>query len=297
MPLVSVIIPNYNHAPYLKQRIDSVLEQTFQDFEVIILDDCSPDNSREIIEQYRHHPKVVHIEYNTTNSGSPFKQWKKGIDLAKGKYIWIAESDDWAEKDFLEVLLLKFNEYDNLGIVYCQSNAVDENGKFLNNMEWWLDPIDSNKWKKSYFNKGIDECKEVLSYNCTITNVSACIFQKSKIESLDFDSNYKLCGDWYIYLQILKTFSIYYSSNCLNNFRTHNVNVRSNVSPLTNILEKLMILKYSLSVNLVFSISFNRAIKECDKILVRCLKTRKSLLNKEYPLYWSYLINRINILI
>ena len=87
MSFVSVIIPNYNHAPFLKERIDSVLQQTYTDFEVIILDDCSTDNSKEIIETYRMHPKVVHIEYNVVNSGSTFKQWKKGIDLTKGEWI------------------------------------------------------------------------------------------------------------------------------------------------------------------------------------------------------------------
>ncbi|MFM7682036.1 MAG: glycosyltransferase family 2 protein, partial [Bacteroidota bacterium] len=79
MNLVSVIIPNYNHALYLKQRIDSVLQQTYPNFEVIILDDKSMDNSHEIIESYRNHPKVVHIEYKEINSGSTFKQWQKGL--------------------------------------------------------------------------------------------------------------------------------------------------------------------------------------------------------------------------
>ena len=71
---VSVIIPNYRHARYLKERIDSVLEQTYRDFEVIILDDCSPDDSQEIIETYRSREKIAHIVYNEHNSGSTFVQ-------------------------------------------------------------------------------------------------------------------------------------------------------------------------------------------------------------------------------
>lgn len=78
MPTVSVIVPNYCHAPYLEQRIESILQQTFQDFELILLDDCSTDGSREILERYRNHPKVSGIFYNERNSGSPFKQWKRG---------------------------------------------------------------------------------------------------------------------------------------------------------------------------------------------------------------------------
>ena len=85
MPQVSVIVPNYNHALFLRQRLDSIFNQNFQDFEVIILDDCSTDNSKEIIEEYRNRPQVSHIVYNDTNSGSPFKQWAKGCDVARGE--------------------------------------------------------------------------------------------------------------------------------------------------------------------------------------------------------------------
>ena len=63
MPKVSVIVPNYNHARFLRQRIDSILAQSFQDFELILLDDCSTDESRTILEQYARDPRV-RIEFN-----------------------------------------------------------------------------------------------------------------------------------------------------------------------------------------------------------------------------------------
>lgn len=104
-PLVSAIIPNYNHARYLKQRLDSVFNQTYQNFEVILLDDCSTDNSLEIIEKYNGNPHLSQIVVNESNSGSVFKQWDKGINLAKGELIWIAESDDYCELTFLEEMV------------------------------------------------------------------------------------------------------------------------------------------------------------------------------------------------
>ena len=121
MPQVSVIVPNYNHAPYLRQRLDSIFNQTFQDFEVIILDDCSTDNSKEVIEEYRNRSQVSHVVYNETNSGSPFKQWAKGFDLAQGEYIWIAESDDWAELNFLEKMFRILEKDDSLALAFCES--------------------------------------------------------------------------------------------------------------------------------------------------------------------------------
>ena len=78
MPTVSVIVPNYCHAPYLEQRIESILQQTLQDFELILLDDCSTDGCREILERYRNHPNVSGIFYNELISVSPVNLWNKG---------------------------------------------------------------------------------------------------------------------------------------------------------------------------------------------------------------------------
>ena len=78
MPRVSVIVPNYNHARFLPKRIESILNQTFQDFELILLDDCSTDDSRSILSSYASDPRVT-IEFNKVNSGSTFKQWNKGV--------------------------------------------------------------------------------------------------------------------------------------------------------------------------------------------------------------------------
>ena len=96
MPRVTVVTPNYNHARYLPERIDSILAQTFQDFELLILDNASTDNSREVIESYTSYQNV-RAAFNAENNGSPFKQWNLGLSQAKGEYVWFAESDDYAD--------------------------------------------------------------------------------------------------------------------------------------------------------------------------------------------------------
>src|SRR5579859_5558884 len=118
MPKVSVVIPNYNHARFLRKRIDSVLQQTFQDFELILLDDCSTDDSRSILSSYAADPRV-RLEFNEANSGSPFRQWNKGVRLALGKYIWIAESDDYADTRLLERLVPVLDDDSKIAFVYC----------------------------------------------------------------------------------------------------------------------------------------------------------------------------------
>ena len=92
MQKVSVIMPNYNHAPYLKERMDSILWQDYPDLEVILLDDASTDNSVSILNEYTNHPRVKTLVVNDTNSGNPFLQWQRGLQEATGEYVWIAES-------------------------------------------------------------------------------------------------------------------------------------------------------------------------------------------------------------
>ncbi len=103
-PAVSIIVPNYNHEIHLLKRLETIFNQTFRDFEVILLDDASTDESRKILEEYAGRPEVTHFLVNTENSGSAFQQWKKGIRLAEGDYVWIAESDDFSDRYFPGVL-------------------------------------------------------------------------------------------------------------------------------------------------------------------------------------------------
>jgi glycosyltransferase involved in cell wall biosynthesis len=222
--MVSVIVPNYNHAPYLTKRFDSIFNQTFPEFEVIILDDCSTDNSRQIIEQYKNHPKVSHVLFNQTNSGSPFKQWKKGIDLAKGDYIWIAESDDWADQKFLATLIPLLDE--GAGLAYCRTFTV--NHSLINKADYfWGDELDNLRWKSDFYNNGKDEIKNYLVYRNTIPNASACVFKKEHLSFQPEILNMRFCGDWLFWINLLEKTNIAFTSDRLSYFRMHNDTSRS----------------------------------------------------------------------
>lgn len=140
-PLVSVVVPNYNYARYLDARLSSILNQTFQDFELILLDDASTDNSLEILDKYKNNPHVSHFIVNEQNTGSPFKQWMKGILLAKGEWIWIAEADDLCEFTFLETCVGQVQKYSNISVCMTASKYIDENGSIL--------PQEANYWGKN----------------------------------------------------------------------------------------------------------------------------------------------------
>ncbi len=99
IPRVSIIVPNYNHACFLPERLSSIRNQTFKDYELIILDDASSDESINVIRsELADFPHQLII--NEHNSGSPCSQWLKGIQQARGRYVWIAESDDSCSLDF-----------------------------------------------------------------------------------------------------------------------------------------------------------------------------------------------------
>ena len=133
IPKVSVIVPNYMHVDYLNKRLESISRQSFQDFEVILLDDASTDKSEVTLKKWAKNHKNFQYFPNKKNSGSTFAQWNKGVELARGEYLWIAESDDWAEPDLLEKLVLELERNQNAVIAFSQSMLVEESGKHLHN--------------------------------------------------------------------------------------------------------------------------------------------------------------------
>ena len=231
--MVSVIIPNYNHYHFLTQRIDSVLSQTYQNIEVIILDDCSSDNSREIIEKYRTSTKVVEIVYNELNSGSVFKQWKKGINLAKGEYIWIAESDDFAEPDFLSKMIPVLDDDKDIGLIYCNSKVIydenmhDKSYKTLNDLRKYM--FNTTIWDSSFTMSGIEFLDKYLSKKCVVNNASAVIFRTIALNQSDVKmEEYKYAGDWAMYVNIALNNKIAFLNEVLSNYRDHISNSSKN---------------------------------------------------------------------
>lgn len=246
--MVSVIIPNYNHAPYLRKRIDSVLAQSYRDFELIILDDKSTDNSRDIIEEYSNCSKVSHIVYNEKNSGSTFKQWNKGIALAKGEYIWIAESDDVAEITLLETLMKGFNDNPECFLSYCDLYEIDSTDRIIGNWRYtYADKLDLNCLKSSFVMNGAEYIQKFISIENTIPNASAVVFSKQaflKVGGADEDIKY--CSDWLLWLKLLNEGDLYHSNKRLNLFRTHHSSVIASVwnDPKNAFLKKYTIIMW-----------------------------------------------------
>ena len=242
MPKVSVIIPNFNHAKFLRARLESVFSQTFQDLEVIFLDDASTDDSRAVFEKVSEpHKDRVAAVFNETNSGNPFKQWNKGLAIAKGEYVWIAESDDYAHHDFLSSLVNVLDQHSDVGLAYCRSQFIDESG---NPQEW----SPGTRWEIDFINDGRDECVNHLVTQNSIPNASAVLFRKQLAEQVGLaDESLRFCGDWMMWVRILLVSNVAYIARPLNYYRKHGLSVSSRVAPTWIYPEESYRIAHSLS--------------------------------------------------
>lgn len=211
--MVSVIIPNYCHAPYLRQRIDSVLAQSYPDFEVVLLDDCSTDGSREVIERYRNHPRIKQIVYNERNGGSAFAQWRKGFALTQGEYIWIAESDDYADPAFLERCVAELDADPACVLAHTLSRTVDSEGRPFGKVRHAGRPVRRMDGRRFVL-------RHLLRRN-ELYNASMAVFRRSALPAAGEYEEFRYAGDWYFWMLVALQGRVSTVFEPLNAFRRH----------------------------------------------------------------------------
>lgn len=206
MPAISIIIPVYNKRKYLSTMLDSVLQQSFSDFELITVDDGSTDDSGEILDSYAledQRIKVHHIE-----NGGVSHARNVGIDSAQGEYITFIDSDDKIADDYLENLYRCITEND-VDLVVSGLVKTDKSGNIL---KYVYAPY---KGKKS-----IKEITEEFAVTQSDTGIYgtcvAKIFQRELIKNIRFDESLKLAEDFDFYLRIYSVIeTIYFDDQCL----------------------------------------------------------------------------------
>lgn len=228
VPRVSVVVPNFNYAHYLTERLASITAQSVPVYEIIFLDDGSIDDSIETIHRLRHdlHPEP-RIVANQVNSGSVFVQWQRGVQLARGDFVWIAEADDLAKPDLLEHLLQGMVGDPDVVLGYCQSEAIDERGELvMTDYLGYTADLSMDRWASSYVADGAAEVDAAMGIKNTIPNVSAVLFRRQPLLQVMNDkfeeiTSYKVAGDWAVYLSLLRMGKIFYSHHVCNRHRRH----------------------------------------------------------------------------
>lgn len=244
MPKVSILVPNYNYARFLDQRLGSIERQTYRDFEVILLDDASTDDSVRILKRFaREHD--CQLVCNEHNSGNAFKQWNKGLKLATGQYVWIAEADDYADERFLETLVGRLEQSPECGLAYCNSSAVDASGHIIDLVRPTMYDADLTRWQRDFVGSGREECIRYLIRENTIQNASAVVFKRELCNVVGVaDESLKLAADWKFWAALLCVSDLAFVAEPLNYFRTHGSSVRAKTRSWTQVTEGLEVMKY-----------------------------------------------------
>lgn len=199
MPKISVILPVYNGEKYLKAAIESVLSQTCQHFELIIIDDCSTDASREIAQRYTSLDRRISYHRNDTNLKLP-KALNKGFSKANGDYWTWTSCDNLYLPDALEKMTRALENHPDVGLVYSSMQIIDESNKF-----------------NGFVHAG--PANHLIFRNV----VGACfLYRRSIAERLGpYDPSLFLCEDYEYWLRIASVSKIHAIDDCLYHYRRH----------------------------------------------------------------------------
>ncbi len=221
MAKVSIIIPNYNHSEFLTDRLQTIVNQTYKDWEAIIIDDKSTDASVQIIEKFlEENPifKIKHFIKNTQNSRSGYYSWKKGIELAQTEYIWIAETDDYSDLTFLEEQISVLEQNKSATLSFCTSNYV-ENEKIIYNSTKRTKDLNVLDGESNVFNEKV--LIDKMPFNTYITNGSAVLFRKPLKPIPEIIFNNKQTSDLFLWTFLIQNSDFIFLNKKLNFFRRH----------------------------------------------------------------------------
>ena len=174
MPKVSVVIPCYNVEKYLRQCLDSVVNQTFKDIEIICVNDCSPDNLQKILEEYEQKDNRISIVVNEKNLGLGMSR-NRAIPLTNSDYILFIDSDDWLELNAIEELYSAITETD-ANVAYFNFREVHEN---------------SNKCVEVILKNTLSKYGVLLEHNKIFTNYDIRHICFRKVPNLTWYKMYK----------------------------------------------------------------------------------------------------------
>lgn len=245
--LVSIVIPNYNYANYLQERFQSILNQTYRNYEIIFLDDASTDDSANMVkEQFGQF--ITHFEVNTINTGNPFTQWNRGVRLSRGQYLWIAEADDTCTPDFLERMLDAMRSNPAIGLTYCNTTPINVAGEVIDTSYYhhYVLDLDSSRWFRDFEANGLDEVRHYLARKNPITNVSGVLFRREAFIRAGYaPEDMRMCGDWLTYCRVLYESDVAYVAAPLNFHRQHPAkHTQNSVLDLTYFREFLQVQGY-----------------------------------------------------
>jgi glycosyltransferase involved in cell wall biosynthesis len=225
-PSVSVVVPNFNHSRFLVRRFQSILDQKVPVKEIIVLDDASTDDSRQIIDELaKSSPIPIKIVFNEINSGSIFGQWMKGIAAASEDVVWICESDDTCHDEFLEHLLPYFND-PSITLAFGKCEYIDEDDNIVAGLEGYLNSAAPSDFWVPRIGSAREWFTGPFGIRNVIPNVGGCLFRKPHFPNsvLEQLKEFRICGDWFFYMMIAGAGRVAFHPRSISYFRRHGRN-------------------------------------------------------------------------
>jgi glycosyltransferase involved in cell wall biosynthesis len=216
LPLVSILIPTYKRAALLPQAIESALDQTYPGIEVVILDDCSPDDTMAAVEPFTSDPRVRYIRHGD-NLGLP-RNWKFGIDVARGEFFTILHDDDAFEPTFVRDLLAPLLGDPSLAFSFCDQWVMDAAGHRSPEASDEM----SSRFARTYLPMGrVENPCRVALIDCSIS-IAACLFRSSMVPASYISPEAGGSNDMWIFYQCLRAgHGAHYVPRRLANYRAH----------------------------------------------------------------------------
>ena len=212
MPLVSIAIPSYNGEKYIAETIQSALNQTYPNIEVVISDDNSKDRTVEIIKEFMAKHDNVRLEIQAGNSG-PVKNANAAIRMGKGEFFIILDHDDLLPPHHVERILKWFTSPD-IALVHCNAMRIDSDGKEVKF-------VGRDKEK-------IKQTKNPLKYLCFNNTIPSCgaMFRRSAFDAIGGqDESFYYDGEWDSYIRYAEKFRFAYATDTYGYYRVHETNI------------------------------------------------------------------------
>lgn len=220
VPLVTFVVPCYNYAHWLGQCVSSILAQDYENFEVLIMDNCSTDNTPEVAQSFQD-ARVRHVR-NDSNLGAE-QNFNKGLMLARGKYVWILCADDLLRspsvlRRFVDVM----EQNADLGFVFCR--AIELDGEKEKGVIWWADCGDHDcTWNESTF------VPRLIEFNCIA--FSCVLLRKECLNHVGmFPVDLPFAADWYLWIMLAMHYGVSYLAEPMVFSRVHQDSLTSQQS-------------------------------------------------------------------
>ncbi|OGH95891.1 MAG: hypothetical protein A2039_03190 [Candidatus Melainabacteria bacterium GWA2_34_9] len=221
MVAISIIMPSYNYADLITEAINSVIIQTYKDWELIIVDDGSKDNSLEVINQYvQKYPNIKLFTHNNNENKGLKETIKLGLEKCSGKYIAFLESDDYWKDDYLSKKIDIFNQNPDVKLVFNSVNLFGDE-KLITDFKkrFKIHYKDIDEMNLSYFRP--EDIAHYFMVMNMIASFSCTMIEKTALQECNFETPREAWLDWWLYTQIVFKHPIYYINEKLTYWRKH----------------------------------------------------------------------------